>query len=163
MSAVLFHKPEVAFIEFITNDAYLQYKISLEDSKKNLNTMIDRILAANSQTEIILQTMNFIVDKPGTPSATDRPKLADYAEGYRQVAKARGLLLVDNYPQWLKLLQDNPVLFNKLVPDGVHPQAEGYRTVLLPKLEKTLMSMVEKKTGTHPVLAQVPSPALIKP
>jgi lysophospholipase L1-like esterase len=129
----------VVFIEFTTNDAYLPYKISLEDSKKNLNMMIDQLLAANSQTEVILQTMNPVVDKPDTPSATDRPKLADYVEGYRQVAKARGLLLVDNYVQWLKLLHENPVLFDRLVPDGVHPQAEGYRLVLLPDLKLTLI------------------------
>jgi lysophospholipase L1-like esterase len=141
LSAVLLHKPDVVFIEFTTNDAYLPYKISLEDSKKNLNTMIDQILAANSQTEIILQTMNPVVDKPDTLSATDRPKLAEYAEGYRQVAKARGLLLVDNYTQWLKLLQEDPVLFNRLVPDGIHPRAEGYRVVLLPELKLTLMPL----------------------
>lgn len=70
LSAVLSHKPDEVLIEFTTNDAYLPNKISLRDSTKNLNMMIDRILTTNSQTEIILQTMNPIVDKADTPSAT---------------------------------------------------------------------------------------------
>ena len=143
LPAILAHKPDVVFIEFTTNDAYLPYKISLADSKKNLNTIIDKILAANPKTEIILQTMNPVLDRPehgADAAAKQRPHLADYAEGYRQVAKERKLRLVDHYPNWLKLLRENPAQFDKLVPDGVHPRLESYRAVLLPELKKTLLA-----------------------
>ena len=142
LPAVLAHKPDVVFIEFSINDAYLPYKITLEDSKKNLNTIIDRILAANPKTEIILQTMNAVKDKPehgADGAATQRPKLAEYVEGYREVAKVRGLRLVNHYPHWQKLMQENPTEFDRLVPDGVHPQGEGYWNVLLPELKHELM------------------------
>ena len=142
LPAVLAHKPDVVFIEFSINDAYLPYKITPDDSKKNLNTIIDRILAADPKTEIILQTMNSVKDKPehgADGAASQRPKLADYVEGYRQVAKARGLRLVDHYPHWLKLMQENPAEFDRLVPDGVHPQVNGYCDVLLPVLKRTLL------------------------
>lgn len=139
LPAVLAHKPDVVFIEFTTNDAYLPYKISVEDSRKNLNTIIDKILEANPKTEIILQTMNTVMDKPGSgPHATDRPKLADYARGYRDVAKARGLRLVDHLPNWDKLMRENPARFDELVPDRIHPQLPGYREILLPELKKSL-------------------------
>lgn len=140
LPAVLSHKPDVVFIEFATNDAYLPYKISLEDSRKNLNTIIDTILTANPRTEIILQTMNSVMDKPGSGNhATDRPKLADYVQGYRDIAKARGLLLVDNYPNWQKLMTSDPGRFDQLVADRIHPQLAGYREIVLPELKKTLM------------------------
>ena len=140
LPAVLSHKPDVVFIEFATNDAYLPYKISLEDSRKNLNTIIDAILAANPQTEIILQTMNSVMDKPGSgPHATNRPKLAEYVQGYRDVAKARRLLLVDNYPNWQTLMTNDLGRFDKLVADRIHPQLAGYREIVLPELKKTLM------------------------
>ena len=142
LPAVLARKPDVVFIEFTTNDAYLPYKISPEDSKKNLNKIIDAILAANPKTEIILQTMNAVKDNPkagaGNLHASTRPRLAEYAEDYRQVAQERGVALVDHYPHWLKLMQEQPELFDKLVPDRIHPQAEGYRTVVLPELKRAM-------------------------
>lgn len=142
LPAVLAHQPDVVFIEFSINDAYLPYKITQDDSKRNLNTLIDRIIAANPKTEIIIQTMNPVKSKPehgGDAAATQRPHLADYVEAYRQVAKARSLRLVDHYPNWLRLMQDKPAEFDKLIPDGVHPQTAGYRAVLLPELKKSLL------------------------
>jgi len=47
LPAVIAHKPDLVFIEFAVNDAYIPYKISLADSKKNLNTIIDKILESN--------------------------------------------------------------------------------------------------------------------
>ena len=139
LSTVIVHKPDVVFIEFATNDAYLPYKISMDESKNNLNLIIDKILEANPQTEIILQTMNSVMDKPGSGlHASDRPNLPQYFQGYRDVANARNLILVDNYPNWLKLMQDDLVHFDQLVPDRIHPQLSGYKEILLPELKKTL-------------------------
>jgi lysophospholipase L1-like esterase len=141
LDAVIAHKPDVVFIEFGTNDAFLPYKISIEDSKINLNAMIDRILAANPATEIILQTMNSCMDQPqpgGGRHATDRPQVAAYFEGYREVARARGLLLVDHYRNWLQIMTNDLPRFDRLVPDRIHPQAEGYQQVLLPELKAVL-------------------------
>ena len=139
LDAVIAHKPDVVFIEFGVNDAFLPYKISLQESKKNLNTMVDRILAANPATEIILQTMNSVMDHATLGvHATDRPQVAAYYQGYREVAKARGLLLVDHYPNWLKIMTDDLPLFDRLVPDRIHPQVPGLQQVLLPELKATL-------------------------
>ena len=141
LGAVIAHKPDVVFIEFAVNDAFLPYKISLDDSKRNLNEMIDRLLAANPATEIILQTMNACLDQAqpgGGRHASDRPEVAAYFQGYREVAQARALILVDHYPNWLKIMTNDLPLFDRLVPDRIHPQAEGYRQVLLPELKATL-------------------------
>lgn len=131
-------KPDVVFIEYSVNDSYLPYAISQEASRKNLNTMIDAFLAAKPDTEIIVQTMNVVLDTAAGPHASNRPKLAEYAEGHRAVAKERGLLLVDHYPNWLKLLNADQAEFLRLVPDGIHPQLPGYRQVLLPELKRAL-------------------------
>lgn len=105
---------------------------------------------------LILQTMNPVKDKPehgADGAATQRPKLAEYAEGYRQVAKARGLRLVDHYPNWIKLMQERPAEFDKMVPDGVHPREEGYWALLLPELRRELA----------PPPAEQPTPYLQNP
>lgn len=139
LSAVINHNPDVVFIEFAMNDAYLPYNISLRDSKKNLETIINTIYKANPKTEIILATMNSCKDNPnGEDNASKRPKLSCYYQGYREMAEANNLLLLDYYPVWLKLMQEDTTQFDKFVPDGIHPSLEAYRTILLPILRKTL-------------------------
>ncbi|MFO1528407.1 MAG: GDSL-type esterase/lipase family protein [Kiritimatiellia bacterium] len=127
-------KPDVVFIEFSVNDSYLPYKITLEDAKRNLDTMIDTVLAANPKAEIILQTMNTVVGE----HAANRPRLEEYAQVYRDVAAARGLRLIDHLPNWKKLMETDRARFDELVPDGIHPQLPGYRAVLLPELKTRL-------------------------
>ena len=139
LPAVIAHKPDVVFIEFATNDAYVPYKTSPAQAKANLTTIIDGILAANPHTEIILLTMNSCKDKSGGTAATDRPRLAEYFQVDRDLARARHLLLVDDYPNWLRIMTKEPNRFDRLVPDGIHPRAEGNRTVLLPALKAALM------------------------
>ena len=97
--------------------------------------------AAREGNAIILQTMNACLDQAqpgGGRHASDRPEVAAYFQGYREVAQARGLILVDHYPNWLKIMTNDLPLFDRLVPDRIHPQAEGYRQVLLPELKATL-------------------------
>lgn len=138
---VVAHKPDVVFIEFGINDAYLPYKISLSESRKNLEMIIDTILKANPKAEIILATMNSCKDDPKSDVkvSSDRPDLALYYQGYRDVAKAHNLLLIDYYPAWVKLMKAHPYQFHQFLPDGIHPTLEAYRSILLPILRKTLV------------------------
>ena len=138
LPAAVAHKPDVVFIEFGVNDAYTPYKINLATSKANLNRIIDGILAANPKTEVILMTMHPCRSHGGDGLA-DRPHIDSYYQIYRDVAKERGLLLVDNEPNWKKILDADRAAFDRLVPDGVHPHLEGYRQVVLPELKATLM------------------------
>jgi lysophospholipase L1-like esterase len=141
-------QPDVVFIEFTTNDAYLPYHIPVAASKTNLESMISTLRAARPDVEIILQTMNACVDKPGSGNhGSDRLQLAAYCEGYREVARARGLRLVDHYPAWLKIATEDPARFDRLVPDRIHPQAAGYREVLLPALKQSVRGQAAGSTG----------------
>ncbi len=141
LPSALARKPHAIFIEFATNDAHQPYKISPDQSKANLGTLIDRILDARPDTEIIVQTMNSTIDVPGRGNgATNRPNLAAYFEGYRDVARARKIRLVDHHPNWLALMERDREKFLSLVPDGLHPTPAGYREILLPELKRALLS-----------------------
>ncbi len=129
-------KPDVVFIEFATNDAFKNYGISVKQSRQNLESMISQLQKANPKTDVILMTMNIAIGKHGN---IDRPNQLLYQNMYRDVATAKGLRLVDCYPAWEKLFKENPDLFRKLVPDGIHPQLPGYREILLPILQKTVL------------------------
>jgi len=130
---VIAKKPDAVFIEFAINDAFLDYKTSVEQARSNLENMIGRILASKPDTEIILMTMN----PPWGVQLSRRPQVADYYQMYRDVAKDRKLMLIDNYANWLRVQEDN-ALFKKLIPDLVHPNAEGSTQVTTPAILKTL-------------------------
>ena len=138
---VLAFHPDTVFIEFAVNDAYTPYHLTVADSTANLNTMIDRILAANSDCEIILQTMNTVWDDPisNNQALTLRPQLSNYYQGIRDVASARGLLLIDHEPAWAALEQNNVSQFHTYVPDGVHPTGDGSAAITSPQIAAALV------------------------
>lgn len=127
---VLERNPDCVFIEYGINDAYQGYKIPAEKCRANLENMIDRILKHNPECEIILMTTNSVAGK----AAEVRPHLEDYYQVYRDVAKERGLLLVDHYPTWKKLLEEDRATYDKYVPDGLHPAPLGCQKVITPAI-----------------------------
>jgi acyl-CoA thioesterase-1 len=132
--SVIRKKPDAVLIEFGMNDAFLNYKTSLELTRLNLNYMIDRIKLYNPDCQIILQVMNIAIDR----HAADRPELAKYYDLYRQVAERRGLLLIDHAPRWQRILDQGKDVYLKYVSDGLHPDPESARKVIAPYVLKRL-------------------------
>jgi len=139
---VLSKNPDLVFLEFSVNDAATKHHISLEKSEANLDAMVKALRAQNPNVDIVLQTMNPAWDSPAEPShkkyASDRPHLADYYEVYRKYAQANALPLVDHYPVWLKLQQQDPAKFQAWLPEGLHPIPEASLAVTLPAIEALL-------------------------
>ena len=111
---------DVVFIEYSINDALTAKSISLAQSAANLNTIIDGLIAGNSDVEIILMTMS----KPVGSQVTGRPDFVDYYQVYRDVASDRKFLLIDNYVTWDDLeVNDNDTWvaydFDDLNPDPI--------------------------------------------
>ncbi len=130
---VIEQKPDVVFIEFSVNDAVDRFEIPLEESRKNLETIIDRILASNVNCQIILQVTNPVVDRP-VGNKGSRSKLESYQQMYRDVASQRGLLVIDHMPPWQSVLDKGAAEFKKYVPDGLHPNAQGCEAVITPTI-----------------------------
>lgn len=131
---VISKKPDTVFIEFAMNDAFLKYQTTVATARTNLETMMDRIRAAKADTEIILMTMN----PPTGVHLERRPGIDGYFQMYREVARERGLLLIDHHPHWKKVLDEDAARFRTLVPDGIHPAAEGCAQVIMPTLRAAL-------------------------
>lgn len=149
LDRALAHNPDVVFIEFAANDAYVPYGISKQMSKDNLQTMIDRIngyaAGRHKQVDIIIQTMaNF-----AGQHAAARPEIADYYQGYRDVAAANGLLLVDNYVNWVKLYDSEAdhATWNSYMNCGVHPNDLGAERVIVPEVQRALLNQAPEPTG----------------
>jgi lysophospholipase L1-like esterase len=137
-SAVIALKPDVVFIEFAINDAVTRFDLSLDTIRRNVDTLLDRIAAGLPSSEVILQIMNPAFGKAEGESAHRRNQDA-YQQIYRDAAKRRGLLLVDHSVAWNHLLAaEGEAAVKKLLPDGVHPNVEGWRRIVTPTLHRAL-------------------------
>ena len=137
---VIANNPNTVFIEFAVNDAYYgsaggnYLYCTLEQSRDNLNTIIDTTLAALPNCEFIPMTMNI----PTGTEATIRTGLENYYEVYRQVARDRGLIYVDNYQSWKTIYDANLPLYISYLGDLIHPNSTGSLTVTAPRIERTV-------------------------
>lgn len=134
--SVISKKPDAVLMEFSMNDAFLNYKTSVELARLNLNYMIDRIKLFNPNCEVILQIMNI----PVNIHAEQRPDLIKYYNMYRQTAQKRNLLLIDHYPHWKAILDKGKNEYLKLVPDGIHPDVQAAQDIIAPFVIKKLES-----------------------
>jgi acyl-CoA thioesterase-1 len=130
---VISKKPDALFVEFAINDSVSQ-RMTVAQSRENLEEIIERVLAAQPKCQIILMTMNPAVDI----HELRRPNLAAYYQMYRDVAKERNFLLIDHYRNWKKILDEDPALFLRYSPDGVHPVREGALEVIMPEIQAAL-------------------------
>ncbi len=137
-SAVVALKPDVVFVEFAINDAVTRFDLSLDTIRRNVDTILDRITTALPTCEIILQVMNPAFGKTEGESSHRRNQDA-YQQIYRDAAKRRGLLLVDHSVAWNRLAAtEGEAAVKKLLPDGVHPNVEGWRLIVTPTLHRAL-------------------------
>jgi acyl-CoA thioesterase I len=143
---ILKKNPDVVFIEFAINDAYLPYKTTVPMCRKNLETMIDRILKQYPKCQIILMTMN----PPIREHLEIRPKVEEYYQAYREVAKERKLLLIDHYPVWKAILDKDPKTYDAYVSDGIHPNGLGSEKVTTPNILAILYGPLKKISPDDP-------------
>jgi lysophospholipase L1-like esterase len=134
---VIQKKPDTMFIEYSINDCVERFDISVDQARKNLETLIDHTLKHFQECEIILMTMTpGNKYEPGHKSY--RKNIEDHYAMVRAVALERGLLLIDHYPNWRALQQSDPALFKQYVPDTIHPKAEGNAAIVSPVILKAL-------------------------
>ncbi|MBT3380117.1 MAG: sulfatase-like hydrolase/transferase [Lentisphaerae bacterium] len=131
---VIAKKPDTVFIEFAINDAVAGRKVSIQRARENLEDMVNRLLTARPNCEIILMTMNPAVGH----HRNRRPDLAAYYQMYRDVANDRGFQLIDHHPVWKELLNEDPGRFLGYVPDGIHPVRAGTLRVITPAIVRSL-------------------------
>ena len=154
---VLAHRPDLIIIEFSVNDAVTKGDITLEESRANLDKMVQALRQQNPKVDIVLQTMNPAWDAPKTApkkSASERPNLEAYYEVYRSYAREHSLPLVDHYVTWRALQKNDPEKFQKAVPDGTHPNNSssqwltgGAVKALLKKAQGAAVSTSSSESG----------------
>lgn len=143
---VVRRRPDVLFIEFAVNDAVERFNLPLERSRANLEAMVDRVRTANPNVEVILQITNPVIGRPaGDPG--HRPRLDDYFAMVRAVAAERKTVLIDQEEGWRRLLERGIEAYRSRVPDGLHPNPDGYAETATPTILRSLR--LEKPDATR--------------
>lgn len=131
---VIANKPDMFIVEFTINDAYLPYNTSTEVCRLNIEYMIDRVLEDNPECEVVLQVMNM----PIAEHLEARPDYKSYNQVYRDVAKRRGLTLIDHTLYWKDILVKGESHYRIYVPDGIHPEKMAWETLVTPYVMRNL-------------------------
>jgi acyl-CoA thioesterase I len=133
-SRVLAHKPDLVLLEFSYNDASEKFQLPLERGMQNLDAMVKALEGFNPAATIVLQVMNIGWDAPnGNRSQSTRPRLEAFNDNYRNLCThSFDDMLLDHYPNWRKLKETEPRVFQSYVPDGTHPNATGSLKVTWP-------------------------------
>ena len=87
-------KPDIILIEFSINDAFIEKRISLDESMQNYRSIIRKIRDGGTKpVEIYLMTMNFTIGD----IEKARPNHAKYYELYRHLATEEEVRLIDKH------------------------------------------------------------------
>jgi lysophospholipase L1-like esterase len=124
-------------MEFSVNDSVTRFGCSPEQARRNLEAMIDRIVAANPACEIVLMTTS-PADKYPEGHTSHRTQIEAYHGNYREVAAERGFLLIDLFPIWQSLKASDPARYAAALPDTIHPSPLGEEEIVAPAILKGL-------------------------
>lgn len=129
-SDVLRHRPDVIVIEFAINDADIRHEMSIGESEKNTETMIELAIDDNVDCQIWLMTSHV----PSRRHKRLRPNLTDYYDMYKVLAKRNRLGLIDLYRIW------GPAPpARRYMPDGIHTNSAAAKEVILPAVLSQLV------------------------
>jgi len=129
---VIGERPDLVLIEFAINDAFEAVDVAPEESRALLEQMVERIETALPDCEIVLMTTN------PTTGGYARRELAPYYQAVRDVARQRGLVLVDTEPAWRELFERDRATFDVYLPDGTHPSPKGDAAITTPRIHAAL-------------------------
>ncbi|MBW7858151.1 MAG: SGNH/GDSL hydrolase family protein [Leptonema sp. (in: Bacteria)] len=136
-SRVISKLPNIVFIEFAINDAHRRYKLSTNDTKRNFNFMILQIKRQLPKCQIVLMTMS---DAKGVAESNRQYKIADYYQSVVDVAHLHQVMLIDLYPNWIRLRQQNQMLYDQYMPDGLHPTDIAAKEFIAPAILEQLQN-----------------------
>jgi lysophospholipase L1-like esterase len=136
---VLDHRPDLVILEFSFNDAHAKFAMPVAKGAANLDQIVSGIRKRQPACDIVLQVMNAAWDAPNDKrSLGNRPQLQAFNDNYRAYAAKHGLPLIDHYPAWLRLKEQDPERYHQLVPDGTHPTREGSLAITWPAVKALL-------------------------
>lgn len=110
-------QPDIILIEYAMNDASVHRFISLEESVRNMTTIIDEVRKVLPRTRIFVQATNPAHGLKGWA----RPFLDSYYDAHLDLGTNLNIGTIDHRPIWRNLSSE---YIEMAIPDGVHPLPE---------------------------------------
>jgi lysophospholipase L1-like esterase len=124
-------KPDIVLIEFYANDGALNRLMTVAQSRRNIETILDRIQTRSPDTRVIMMVMGPVWGLRGMI----RPFFDRYIAAHRQAAEQRGIEIIDHGGAWAKLSQTE---IEAAIPDGTHPTPEKAAEIMVPTLARAI-------------------------
>ncbi len=125
-------RPDIAIVEFASNDAALHRHVPLGESRANITQIIHALKGASSKTRVYLMTMSPLIGLRGLL----RPRLARYYELYPVLAAGERVGFIDNRPAWKALSRAE---LRRALPDGSHPTREFALSITLANVVRAIV------------------------
>lgn len=122
-------RPDIATLEFATNDADRRRGLGLTRSVRNLTAIIDQLRASNKDVDILLLAMP---DPLGWKASLLRPDIDAYQAAHIREARLREVEVVDVRHWSVELAARDR---GALMEDGVHPLPAALERLLVPPLQ----------------------------
>jgi lysophospholipase L1-like esterase len=116
--------PDIAIIEFASNDAALHRYVSLQRSAANLSAIIQSLRMGCIGSKIYLMTMSPAIGLHGLL----RPRLGCYYDLYSDLADREQIGFIDNRPAWSALPRRE---LRRALADGRHPSKQFSLSITL--------------------------------
>lgn len=111
-------RPDMVLFEIcVLND--LGEFVPIDETLKNIETVVDLIKEKLPDTKVILLSPNNIIGSGKTQIGLS---LSDYVEGAKKLAKEKNLDFIDVYGEFVSRATD----LNDYLSDGIHPNDKGY-------------------------------------
>jgi len=122
---VITHNPDIVVIAFGLNDCQ-NNSMTTRKFRENTNAMI---AALPSKTEVILATSNTFLDTGRSLWKDLNGSLEPYMEEVRNIAREKGIRLIDVNDAWKEHLTKDQRHMETLYFDPTHPSAKGHRII----------------------------------
>ena len=133
---VINHQPHIVLILFGANDQVYEAgkdgpRVTVEQFKANLSEMVRRTRAAGGRPILVTSPpLGTHWHAPAHPiyegGKANNAVMPQYARGVRDVGEALKVTTVDLYEHWSSLPIER---IDAMMPDGVHPNAEGHAAI----------------------------------
>jgi len=134
--SVLSKKPDILIFGFCENDCVERFNYWPWYSGRCAEYMIDKLKNQNKDAIVILYIMS---EFPIGDAAKTRPDIKSFNDSYREVAKKRGVLLVD-FSADFRAIYDNQgeKIFKSYQGDGIMPSRKAANEIIIPGFLKAM-------------------------
>jgi lysophospholipase L1-like esterase len=131
---VALFQPNVVIVTVGGNDAHPTNRISPEQFRKDLGEMVERIEASRQCVAVLQTYYSFDIERMVGKEQGRAEHFARYMQIVREVARAKGVPLIDHLARWERLRASDPKTYRACMRDLLHLSPLGHQVFGLDEL-----------------------------